>query len=151
MFACAIPGFFGNGITINSSLSASLVNTSSSVKAIRSASITFNTDGTLSYSPLPGSSGSSAWLTQTGTAYGNSWWIRLTAVGAVNSTYSGTGMIPGVTWYQINSTRTFTVSNTGTANEGMGSLTLDFSKDSGTTIFKTLTTAVTWDVGYTGA
>ena len=132
----------GNGGTFTTPFSSSMVNTGTTTGTY-TASMTWNSDGSMSYGAH--ASGTSTWFTPTTTGIGSLYWIRLTANGAVNTSYSG--MTPG-TWYSLSAGQTITVQNSGTGVEGTGSFTIAYATDSGgSNIVATLTAAITWDVG----
>lgn len=131
----------GGGIAPATSISGSINNTAITT-GIRSGSITFNTDGSISGSSY---TGSTQWLTSVATGNGAGFHIRVTGSGT-NTTYSGNTLN---TWIDMGVTNpTFTVANSGSSLEGVGAFTIEVSIDGGTTVLKTYASAVSWDVGY---
>lgn len=151
MFACAPFGFL-SASPFAAALTAALLNTSITTAGIRSAIMTFWSDGSVTYGRSPTTNtalgpptGGSAWLANVQAGAGSAYWIRITTSGAMNTNV--TGMTSG-TWYQMNLDRILTVANSNTNLEGTGSFTIDVSTDGGATVAKSFGTS-TWDVGYT--
>lgn len=151
MFACAPFGFLSASPFVVA-LTASLLNTSITTAGIRSATMTFWSDGSVTYSRSPTTNtalgpptGGGAWLTNIQAGAGTPYWIRITTSGVLDTTVSG--MTSG-TWYQMSLDRVLTVANSGTNLNGTGSFTIDVSTDGGTTVAKSFGTS-SWNVGYT--
>lgn len=150
MFACAPFGFLSSSPFV-SALTAALLNTSITTGGIRSATMTFNSDGTITYTRTPTTNtalgpptGGNAYLNNPQAGAGSAYWVRITTSGVLNTTVSG--MTSG-TWYQLNVDRALTVQNSSTNLEGYGSFAIAFSTDSGSTVAASF--GAFWDVGYT--
>lgn len=109
---------------------------------IRTSTLTFQPDGTTSISG-PGSS-TQNWSLPTTANIGANVWLRITSSGT-NTNYAGS--IALNTWTRLDTTKNFSVSNSLSTNEGIGTTQFEFaSSASGTPLLGTRTGS--YDVGY---
>lgn len=98
-----------------------------------SASITFNTNGTISYSTTNNpETGLNYWYQPTTTNIGASYWIRATLASTVSNLNGGSFSRSGTTgtWLQLNSARQWSLSVTGLNSEISDNYTFQFSTSS---------------------
>lgn len=107
------------------------------------ASITWNSDGTIS--KLPGT-GTGSWGTPTTTGIGSTVWVKV-----IPNSFAGTpsygGSIPNNTWTQLSSAQSWDVANASVSGESQGSMTIQYSLDGGSTV--AYSQGGSWDVGKT--
>lgn len=141
MFCSALLGFFAAG-GLRSGWS-SFIRCVSASPAVRNVQLTFQPTGACSISGSVGFGGTApSWYDPVMTGVGSGWSVRYVPGTLSNTTISG---MAANTWYSIGAGITFTATNTGSAVEGTGTATIQFSPDGGTTAI-TLGT-LTWDVG----
>jgi hypothetical protein len=130
----------GAGLKANPAFAANLLNTST-VSGVRSASLTFNTDGTTS--PSGGTSSANNWFTPTTTGIGSNFWVKATV--SSGSNYVLGGAAAGV-WVQISTSRAASINNSTSTTEAVGNMLVQFSTDGGASVCNSFTVA--FDVGY---
>lgn len=123
----------------NPAFSATPTNVSA-VSGFRTASVSFNTDGTASAT----SNANTTWAAAPAAGAGAGVWVMMTPTSSVNTTYVGKAIN---TWLEITATLTFSFSNSDANLEGSGKASVLFSLDGGATTAATLTNVVNWDVG----
>jgi hypothetical protein len=127
---------------------STLNSVSAATQGSYSASVTFNTDGSIIYAASTGSdtTGNPNWYGPITSGVGTSWWVRATAIGL-----TGTGVWSGPslgTWVQMSSSRTWTLGNGSTISRCYGQLQIDFSTTQNGTV--AASHYANFNVGYTG-
>jgi hypothetical protein len=137
--ALALAGAVASGGVINTSFGAALSSVNYVSPGIRSASVTFNPDGTVS--AVHGGSPANWYLPTIG-GIGSGWSVRVTGTAAGTTI---TGMASG-TWYSIATPQTVAYANSAANGEAIGTAAVAFSPDGGSTVISA--GSITWDVGY---
>lgn len=129
----------GGGVTSGNTYSPTNVHVG--VTGIYSASVTFNSDGTVTVTGT--SPAANNWYAPTSPGIGSSFSVRITTTSSLNTSIAG-----GVsgTWYSLAAGQGYTFSNSSSTTEGTGSATVAISPDGGATVFNIGT--INWDVGY---
>jgi hypothetical protein len=132
----------GGGLRANN-MSASLLNISAAT-GIRSATVTFNSDGTCGASG-GSSSVSGNWFSPTTTGIGTSFWMKRTSISGAG--YNNGGDLGDGLIHQCTAGLTFSISNTGTNVEAVGNAGITFYTDAGG-VNAVGSCAISFDVGF---
>lgn len=125
---------------VNSAWALILENISISTPGVRSVSVTFGTDGTAS---CVGAASAPDWFVPVVAGVGSGWSVRVSISDTIETTSGGSALD---TWHGLGAARTFSLENSSTHVEGIGTATVEFSPDAGFSVAATF--ILTWNVGY---
>lgn len=134
----ALIGSGGGGGALTGQ-SGSVSNTSQTT-GVRSGTFTLITDGTFTGTGAT----TKNWFLPTVAGVGAGWSAKATVTSNNNTTVSGAAV---GSWLSLSSNVQWAFANTGATVEGLGGMTIAFSRDGGATTAGSMT--MTWDVGYT--
>jgi hypothetical protein len=146
--AISMSDLRGKSASALTSFSAQPTNISTAT-GTRSATATFNTDGSiaLTNSSAGGSTSGGNWYAPNVSSIGSSYWIKVVVNGSPGST-SLTGTFGS--WLHLSAAQAFTFQNTSATVEGTGSANVYFSTaGSDASIVETVTNGIVWDAGHT--
>ncbi len=117
-----------------------LEDVSVSTPGVRTVSITIDADGSMS---CVGAASAPDWFAPIAAGVGSVWSVRVSIAAAIDTTSGGSALD---TWHGLGTAKTFSLQNSSTHVEGIGSATVEFSPDAG---FSVATTCIlVWNVGY---